>query len=165
VRFDRLDFLTSPLKRGDNINKSRINIKYITQILNAGHYPYPYLTSQYRIITLPCFLNILFARQISTWNAQRIWTTAKNISFSAKCIPGQIRLLCNLCNQNLNAINIHLPSAECTMITFPWILRVHRFRRRNIVLTISLGLKYHVRAISRIPNQQLTRNEYGSGYF
>ena len=79
----------------------------------------------------------------STWNAQSIWTTARNISFSAKCIPGQIRLLCNLCNQNLNIIRIHLPSPKYPMITFPWILRVCGFRRRDIVFKISLWLKDH----------------------
>ena len=36
-------------------------------------------------------------------NAHSIWTTARNISLSAKCIPGQIRRLCNLCNQRGDA--------------------------------------------------------------
>jgi len=84
-------------------------------------------------------------------NAQSMWTTAKNISLSAKCIPGQMRRLCNVVRWAVDDVNtVYTPSAKSPMVTFPWILCVYGFRRRDIIFKISLWLKEHVRAISCI---------------
>ena len=80
----------------------------------------------------------------SIWNPQSMWTTAKNISLSAKCMPGQMRRLRNVVRWTVHNVNtVYTPSAKSPVVTFPWILRVHGFRRRDIVLKISLWLKDH----------------------
>jgi len=101
----------------------------------------------------------------SILNAQSMWTTAKNISLSAKCIPGQMRRLCDFIRWAAHDVNtVYTPSAKSPVVTFPWILRVDGFRRRNIVFKISLWLKGYVTAILVLPAQQLTLKECGYGY-
>ena len=65
------------------------------------------LISCFNIEWPPKVLSRIFPGSASILNAHSMWTTARNISLSAKCIPGQIRRLCNLCNQRGCAMTIH----------------------------------------------------------
>ena len=98
--------------------------------------------------TLSCvFRTFCSPKTGSILNPQSMWTTAKNISLSAKCMPGQMRRLHDVVRWTVHDVNtVYTPSAKCPVVTFPWILRVYGFRRW--VFKISLWLKYHVRAIS-----------------
>ena len=100
--------------------------------------------------TLSCvFWTFCSPKTGSILNPQSMWTTAKNISLSAKCMPGQMRRLHDVVRWTVHDVNtVYTPSAKCPVVTFPWILRVYGFRRWDIVFKISLWLKYHVRAIS-----------------